>query len=73
VKENKVKLEDVKDEELPENMRGKTVAEKQQVLDAAAKERTDIQNRIGALQTQRTLFIQQELAKKGKTRPSAPR
>jgi hypothetical protein len=46
-------------------MRGKKLEEKHQILDAAGKERSDIQKRIGELQSERTAFIQQKLAEKG--------
>lgn len=57
VKEKQVKLEEIKDEDLPETMRGKSAAERETILAVAAKERSDIQARIQALSAERDKFI----------------
>ncbi|MDY7229508.1 vWA domain-containing protein [Hyalangium rubrum] len=56
-KKGKVKLEAVKDEELPQELRGKNAQERQAIVDAKAKERADIQGRIQKLQAEREKFV----------------
>lgn len=61
VKDGTVKLETLKDEELPESMRGKTLEQKKAVLAAAAKEREEIQGRIRTLSAEREEFIAEKM------------
>ncbi len=65
IKDGSVKLEDMKDEDLPENMRGKTIEEKRKILDDAAAERAAIQEKIGKLNAERTAYVQAKLAELG--------
>jgi von Willebrand factor type A domain len=65
VKEKRVKLEDLKDDQLPEAMRGKTAVERQQIVDQAGAERGQIQQQIQKLQTERAAFVATEIAKHG--------
>ena len=57
VKNGKQKLDAVKDEELPDNMRGKSGQEKQDILDKNAQERTKLEEKMAELVTQRDAFI----------------
>ena len=52
-----MKLEEMKDEDLPESMRGKTLGEKQAILATQQGERARIQQEIQALQVQREAFL----------------
>ena len=68
-KQGKVKLEALKDEELPEELRGKSAEERKAVLDAKEKERTELQARIQKLSQERQQYLagkQKELAAEGK-------
>lgn len=58
------KLGEVKDEDLPEAIRGKTLAEKQAYVDAKAKERETIQARVKELGDLRSAFVAAEIAKR---------
>jgi len=62
-REGKVKLAEVKKEDLPEALRGKSLAEIQAHLDEKYAERCKIQADIAGLQKERALFIEAELAK----------
>jgi hypothetical protein len=68
VKSNKVKLEDLKAEDLPENMRSMSLNEKKAYIDARAKEREEIQSLIRGLDKER----QQYIAEETKKRPRSP-
>jgi hypothetical protein len=57
VNEKTVKLEDVKDADLPEAMRGMTPEQRKAHVDAQAKARTDIQEKIKSLSSEREKFI----------------
>ena len=57
VKNGKQKLDAVKDEELPDNMRGKSGQEKQDILDKNAQERTKLEEKMADLVTKRDTFI----------------
>jgi len=65
LKDGTVKLEEVKDEELPEAMRGKTLEQKKELVASAAKERAEIQDKIKALAAEREKFIADELKAAG--------
>ena len=57
VNDKTVKLEDVKEADLPENMRGMTPEQRKAHVEAQAKARTDIQEKIKSLGTEREKFI----------------
>jgi hypothetical protein len=66
-KKGKVKLEALKEEELPTELKGKSVEERKTIVDAKAKERSDLQDRIQKLQGEREKYIaEQEKASAGK-------
>lgn len=65
LKEKSVKLEDLKDEELPEPMRGKTIEEKKAMVEQATKERAEVQSKIVKLQSDRDEFVRTKLAQNG--------
>lgn len=56
-----VDLEEVKEEDLPENMQKMTSAEKQAYVQAKAKERTEIQAKIQRLNEQRKKYVAEEM------------
>jgi hypothetical protein len=56
-KKGAVKLDDMKDEELPAELQGKNAQERQAIVDAKAKERADIQARIQKLQGERDQYV----------------
>lgn len=56
----RVKVEDVKDEELPENMRAMKPAERAAYVASMKAKREEIQNQIADLGKQRTEFLQKE-------------
>ncbi len=62
VKNGKQKLDAVKDEELPDNMRGKSGQEKQDILDKNAQERTKLEEKMADLVTKRDAFIAKKQA-----------
>ncbi|WP_309892624.1 vWA domain-containing protein [Archangium sp.] len=67
-KKGAVKLEALKDEDLPEELRGKSVEERKAVLSAKEKERTELQSRIQKLNTERQKYLaekQKESASEG--------
>ena len=57
VNEKTVKLEDLKEADLPENMRGMTPEQRRAHVEAQAKARTDIQAKIKSLGAEREKFI----------------
>ncbi len=59
-KKGKVKLEQMKDEELPAELKGKSAAEREAIVEAKAKERAEIQSRIQKLQAEREKFLAQK-------------
>ena len=68
-KQGKVKLEALKDEELPEELRGKSAEERKALLETKEKERTQLQARIQQLSQERQKYLvgkQKELAAEGK-------
>ena len=56
-KKGAVKLDDMKDEDLPAELQGKSAAERQAIVDAKAKERAELQGRIQKLQAEREKFL----------------
>jgi Mg-chelatase subunit ChlD len=64
-KRGSIKLEDVKQEDLPKELRGKTVDELRVYLDGKLKERETIQTRIKELHTKRQAWIVEELKRQG--------
>ncbi|MBN2589355.1 MAG: VWA domain-containing protein [Sedimentisphaerales bacterium] len=63
LKDNKVDLDEIKKEDLPENMQTMTIDERKAYADAKATERVNIQKRIQELNAQRETYIQAELKK----------
>lgn len=57
-------ISEIKEEELPEEFKGKTDEEKQQLLETKKKEREKFQNEIAELAKKREEYIQEELKKK---------
>lgn len=58
-------LENARDEQLPEAMRGKTLEEKKAIVAANAAKRAEIQAKIAKLEAERTAYIEAERAKLG--------
>ena len=56
-KKGAVKLDEMKDEDLPAELKGKSKAERQAFVDAKAKERAEIQGSIQKLQAEREKFV----------------
>ena len=56
-KKGAVKVDELKEEDLPEELKGKSASERQAYVDAKAKERADIQARIQKLQSEREKFV----------------
>jgi hypothetical protein len=68
-KQGKVKLEDVKKEELPRELQGKTVKEQKEILEKLDKKRAELNKQVLELDRKRADYIQKkrlEEAKKGK-------
>jgi len=63
IRNDKVKLEDVKEEELPENMRKMSTKEKQAYVEGRLKERAEIQKQIQQLNDQRKKYVAEEMKK----------
>jgi len=66
VKGGKVKLEEVKKEELPEKMKEMTLEQKQKLLDDAGAKRGEIAKKIQALAPKREAFVAEELQRQQK-------
>jgi hypothetical protein len=64
LKDGSVKLEDLKDEDLPESMRGKTLEEKKRAVEEAGKERDGIRARIGELSAAREKYVAEQMKAK---------
>jgi hypothetical protein len=56
-KKGAVKLDELKEEELPAELKGKSAPERQAIVDAKAKEREEIQAKIQKLQSERQKFL----------------
>jgi len=63
---NKVKLEDMKAEELPENLRKMNAEERKAYIESMAKQRAKIQQRIQKLSEQRKKCVAEEMKKQQK-------
>ncbi len=63
LKSKKVKLEDVKDSDLPEQIRKMSLKEQKAYIEAKASQRTEIQNKIQQLNEQREKFVAEEMKK----------
>ena len=64
VDEGRKDIGEMKDGELPEEFKGKTKEEKQELLDAKRKEREKYQDKIAKLAIKREAFITEELQKR---------
>jgi len=74
LKNNNVQLEDIKDEELPKEMQKMTAQKRKAYVEAKAKQRNDMQQKIQQLNEQRKKYIAEEmkkLQKEGSTLGSA--
>ena len=67
LKEDTVKLDDVKTEDLPEEMQKMTLEERKAYIDTKSKERAAIQEKISKLNTSRKKFVAEELKKLSET------
>ena len=63
LKDEAVSLEDIKKEDLPENMQSMTLEERKAYADTKAQERANIQKRIQELNAQRELYVKAETEK----------
>ena len=61
-KEGNVNIEELKDEELPEEMKSMTIEERKAFVETKAKEREEIQNKINKLDQERRKYIADKLA-----------
>jgi hypothetical protein len=62
VKEKKVALKDVKDADLPKELQGKTVAEREVEVEKLSKRRGEVQQQIQALNAKREKFLTEQRA-----------
>jgi hypothetical protein len=60
-KEGKIKVEDLKDEELPKEMQKMSIAERKDYLDKMGKEREGIQQKINKLNDERSKYVAQKM------------
>lgn len=60
-KEGKVKVEELKDEDLPDVMKNMSVKERKDYIEKMAKERDKIQNKINQLNDERSKYIAQKM------------
>ncbi|MBA3455411.1 MAG: VWA domain-containing protein [Deltaproteobacteria bacterium] len=65
VENNRKFLEQAPDDKLPAALRGKSLAEKQQVVADNAAKRAELQSKIAKLEAERTRFVEQKRAKEG--------
>jgi len=63
--QNKNFLDETDDQKLPEEMRGKTLEQKKQIVAAKTAARADLQAKIGKLEAERTKFLDAEQKKQG--------
>jgi Mg-chelatase subunit ChlD len=66
VKDKKVKVEDIKEEDLPEELRKIPANERKAYLEKVEKKRDELRREARELDRQRTEYVQQELKKQGK-------
>jgi hypothetical protein len=65
IRDRRVRIEDVKAEELPESLRKLSPADRRAHVEAKLKERAEIQKRIAELNAARTTFVEAEMKKLG--------
>lgn len=65
VEKNGKFLETASDDKLPAELRGKSAAEKQELVAANAAKRAELKSKIGKLEAQRSAFLEAERAKQG--------
>lgn len=73
-KERTINLDDLKDDELPEELRGKSIEEKKAIIEKKAAERAEVQKQIQELAQAREAFIarkRREMAEQGSLLESA--
>lgn len=70
VKEGRASVRELKDEELPPEMRGMSREERETFVAGKAKEREEIQKRVNELNTKRQAFIREQGARSGAGRDS---
>ena len=70
-REKKIKLEDIKEEDLPENMKKMTLEERKAYIAKMQKEREAFQKQIKELGKKRSKYIQTEIKKRNLTQDSA--
>lgn len=63
LKHNKVKVETIKPEDLPESMQKMTVEERKAYIEAKAKQRTKLQQKIQKLNERRKKYVAEEMKK----------
>jgi len=68
VAECEVRLEELKDEDLPEVMRAMSIEERRAYVEANAQKRADIQRKIEELNTARRQFVAETMKKLGESR-----
>ena len=61
--QDNVKIEDIKDEDLPENMKKMTLPQRKEFLETKKKEREELQKKIGTLSVDRAKFVEAEQKK----------
>jgi len=61
---NKVKLEDIKEEDLPEKLRKMSIGERKTYIEAKARQRVEIQQRIQELNEQRKKYVAEQMSKR---------
>lgn len=67
VAQAEVKIEDIKDEDLPEPMRAMTLEERKAYVEANLASRARIQTRINELNVQRQAYVQKELERRAES------
>ena len=65
VKDSKVKLEDVKKEDLPENMQKMTPEERKAYVEQQTQKRTELQKKVQELTAARDKYVAEEMKKQG--------
>jgi hypothetical protein len=66
VNDKKIKLEDVKEEDLPQDLKKMSVQERKDYIDAKAKQRGEIQQKINTLNTEREKYVADKRREQGK-------
>jgi hypothetical protein len=65
LKDGRAKLDELKEEQLPDELKGKSPEERKTWLDAKAKERAELQAKVVDLNKKRDAFLAEELEKRG--------